>query len=306
MPVRLPRLAVHALGLALLAILAPGVNADSVKPLLFGPFFMNQLSMETSPAGYDYVLTNGFYHFQVGWIEPITQDAGGIFGETYFETNGNLNISPFTSDLGTAFNVKPIRYLELGLSYNRMLFHKSMVTFETRPDKELYRPDEVLGKHSELGGADIFTYQANLTINIGPAQLYISDSLALWDIDAKGKYYAYEYGDGLLVSTRDRVNTVMAQATFDLRPHSIFRKVSFVGFAIRDQYWRTVKSEQSKNLVSAGITGFRVGRNSRFQRRGLDLSLGYWTRHDQIPSGNFVKSLMILADWQWNIHVLKI
>jgi hypothetical protein len=269
---------------------------------------MNQLSMEASPAGYDYVLTNGLYHFQVGWIEPIAQGAGGIFSETYFETNGNFNLSPFTSDIGTAFNVKPIRYLEAGLSYNRMLFHNSMVTFPSRirPAEELYRPDEVLDRQGELGGADIFTYQANLTINLGPVQLYFSDSMALWDIDAKGKYYAYEYGDGLLISTRDRVNTVLAQATFDLRPHSLFNKLSFVGFAIRDQYWGTVKSNLRKNLVSAGITGLRLGRNSRFQRRGLDLSLGYWTLHDQIPAGNFAKSLMIIADWQWNIHVLKI
>jgi hypothetical protein len=110
----------------------------------------------------------------------------------------------------------------------------------------------------------------------------------------------------LLVSTRDRVNTILGQISFDLRPHSLFQKVSFVGFAIRDQYWQTVKSELRKNLVSAGITGFRLGRNSRFQRRGLDLSLGYWTLHDQIPTGHFAESLMIIADWQWNIHVLKI
>jgi hypothetical protein len=308
LPVRLHRLAARAIGMLLLATLSRGAYADSVKPLMFGPFFMNQLSMEGSPAGYDYVLTNGFYHFQVGWFEPIAQGAEGIFSETYFETNGNLNISPFTSDVGTAFNVKPLRYLELGLSYNRMLFHNSMVTFPNgnKPDRELYRPDEVLRKHSELGGADIFTYQANLTFDLGPAQFYLSDSLSLWDIDAKGKEYAYEYGDGLLISTRDRVNTVLAQATFDTRPHSLFRKVSFVGFAIRDQFWHTVKSEMSKNLVSAGITGFRVGRNSRFQRRGLDLSVGYWTLHDQIPSGHIAESLMLIADWQWNIHVLKI
>jgi hypothetical protein len=99
-----------------------------------------------------------------------------------------------------------------------------MVTFPSgdKPSKELYRPDEILGKHSELGGADIFTYQANLTFNLGPVQLYLSDSLSLWDIDAKGKYYAYEYGDGLLVSTRDRVNTILGQISFDLRPHSLF------------------------------------------------------------------------------------
>src|SRR3954464_13617370 len=111
-------------------MLGSAVQADTIKPLLFfGPFFMNQVSAWGSPAGYDYVMTNGFYHFQVGWIEPLSDSRHGIFGETYFETNGNLNISPFTSDMGTTFNLKFIRYLEVGLSYNRLLYHNSMVAF---------------------------------------------------------------------------------------------------------------------------------------------------------------------------------
>jgi len=310
LPFRLSRSAIRILAPLTLAVMAPFVRADTVKPLLFGPFFMNQVSMVASPAGYDYALTNGFYHFQVGWIEPIAQTNGGIFRETYFETNGNLNISPFTSDVGTTFNVKPLRYLEFGLSYNRMLFHNSMVSFATQgdvpPPKEQYRPDEILSNDKEMGGADIFTYQANLTFDMGPAQFYFAGSRTLWDIDAKGKNYVFEYGDGLLLGIRDRVNNFMAQATLDLRPHSLFRRVSFVGLSVRDQYWQTDQTKLEKNLVSAGITGFRLGRNPRFQRRGLDLSLGYWILHDQIPSGDIAKSLVLIADWQWNIHVLNI
>jgi hypothetical protein len=293
--------------LACLPLLAA---ADTVKPLAFGPFFMNQLSISGSPAGYDYVLTNGFYHFQVGWIEPIAQTHAGLFGETYFETNGNLNISPFTSDVGTTFNLKPLRYLEFGLSYNRMMFHNSMVSF-ARPtgggvDKKLYLPDEVLSDNKEPGGADIFAYQANFTFDLGPTQFYFAGSRTLWDIDAKGKDYVYEYGDGLLLRTRDRVNNLTAQMTLDLRPFSLFQGVSFFGLVFRDQYWITAQTDLEKNLVSAGLTGFRLGRNPERLRRGLDLSVGYWTIHDQIPSGDFGKSIVILADWQWNIHVLKI
>lgn len=310
MPFHLPRASRVLLSFAVAAGCFLKAPADTVKPLLFGPFFMNQISITGSPAGYDYILTNGFYHFQVGWIEPISQGSSGLFSETYFETDGNLNVSPFTSDVGTTFNVKPLRYLELGLSYNRMLFHNSMVSFASPngvlPDKELYRPDQILTSDKDFGGADIFTYHANLTFDIGPAQFYLSGSRTLWDIDAEGKDYVYEYGDGLLLAIRDRVDNFMGQATFDLRPHSVFRAMSFVGFAVRDQYWSTDQSGLKKNLVSGGITGIRLGQNSRFQRRGLDLSLGYWTLHDQIPSGSFAKSWVIIADWQWNIHVLRI
>lgn len=310
MPVLLPRISRILVILAIAAASIRKAPADTVKPLLFGPFFMNQISVTGSPVGYDYVLTNGFYHFQVGWIEPISQGNNGLFSETYFEIDGNLNVSPFTSDLGTTFNLKPLRYLEVGLSYNRMMFHNSMVSFGSADSalehKNLYRPDEILSRHQELGGADIFTYHTNFTLDMGPAQIFLSGSRTLWDIDAKGKDFVYEYGDGLLLSIRDRVNYAMAQTTFDLRPHSIFHTMSFVGLALRDQYWSTETSELKKNLVSGGITGIRLGQNSRFQRRGLDLSLGYWTLHDQIPSGSFAKSWVIIADWQWNIHILKI
>jgi len=103
------------------------------------------------------------------------------------------------------------------------------------------------------------------------------------------------------------VNHAMAQISYDLRPPSVFHTLSFVGLALRDQYWSTShQSRLKKNLISGGITGIRFGQNSQFQRRGLDLSLGYWTLHDQLPAGNIAKSWMIIADWQWNIHVLKI
>lgn len=305
-PIRrtLPGLMLAALGLA-----GPA-GSDTVKPVQFGPFFLNQLTVVGSPVGYDYVLTNGVYHFQIGWIEPMSQSRTGLFGGTYFETNGNLNVSPYTSDVGTTFNLKPLRYLEMGLSYNRLMFHNSMVAF-SRPggeivEKRLYRPDEIALFSKSAGGADIFTYQANFTLDVGRAQFYLSGARTLWDVDAKGKDFVFEYGDAMLLATRDRVNNVLAQMTLDLRPFSVFPKAGFVGLALRNQYWITDQTNIEKNLVSFGITGLRYGRNPQQHRRGLDFSVGYWTMHDQVPSGDHAKSIVLLADWQWNIHVLKI
>jgi hypothetical protein len=82
--------------------------------------------------------------------------------------------------------------------------------------------------------------------------------------------------------------------------------LSFQGVQIRDQFWNTDHTELMKNLVSLGITGFRMGQNPERQRRGLDLSVGYWTTHNQIPDGDVAASFMITADWKWNIHFLKI
>ncbi len=312
MPTRLsiPKTLQAAIAFLSLA-LASRVGADSVKPLNFGPFFMNQLSSTLSPAGYDYVLNDALYHFQVGWIEPLAEDAGGLFRQTYFETDGNFNISPFTSDIGTTFNLKPIRYLEMGLSYNRLLFHNTMVTFirpdRTEPPVEDWRPSHVIAReHKEPGGADIFTFQSNLTVDIGPTQLYIFGSRTLWDIDAQGKDFVYEWGTDILIRPRDRVNTLLAQFTYDLRPHSLYKSVSFTGVSVRSQYWYATQTRLEKNLVSGGITGFRIGRNPERQRRGLDFSVGYWTMHDQIPKDDWIKSLVVIGDWKWNIQFLKI
>lgn len=301
-----------SLAIALLALALPwNAGCDSIKPLNFGPFFMNQVNFSGSPYGYDYALTNALYHFQVGWIEPLAEGAKGIFAETYFETDGNFNLSPFTSDIGTTFNLKPIRYLEVGLSYNRLLFHNSMVTFvepaNTEVPLEEWRPSHVIDRdHKEPGGADIFTFQANLTFDLGRTQFYVSGSRTLWDIDAKGRSYVFDYGDDVLIKPRDRVNSLLAQITLDLRPYSLYKSVSYTGLCIRDQYWYTTQTRLEKNLISAGITGFRLGQNPELQRRGLDLSVGYWIYHEQIPKGDLLKSLVLLGDWKWNIQFLKI
>ncbi len=291
---------------------SPRIFADSVKPLSYGPFFMNQLSTTLSPFGYDYVLNNVLYHFQVGWMEPLSAGSQGIFRGTYLEANGNFSISPFLSDLGTTFNLKPLRYFEIGLSYNRLLFHNSMVTFnrsagQNLPAPEEWRPGTIISRDfKEPGGADVFTFQSNFTFDLGPAQLYLFGSHTLWDIDAQGHDFVYEYGTDILLRKRDRVNSVLAQLSWDLRPHSLYSHVSFTGFSLRNQYWYTTQTRLEKNLVSGGITGFRFGRNPEHQRRGLDLSLGYWTLHTQLPRKDWVKSLVLIGDWKWNIQFLKI
>jgi hypothetical protein len=297
-----------AAALLLLAYIpAPG---DSVKPFHYGPFVKNEINLIAAPTGYDYVLSNGFYHFQLGWIEPIADaSGGGIFQGTYFETDGNVNLSPYYVNFGTTFNLKPIRYFEGGLTYNRLLFNNSMVTFSDKvmPAKSRWNPEAITSFSKEPGGADLFTFQANVTVDIGPTQAFLYGSRTQWDVDATGQNFVYDYVDDFLIKPRDRVNYGMAQLSLDLRPLSTGRLVSYTGFAVRDQYWYAEGTGIEKQLVSAGITGFRMGRNPMRQRRGLDLSLGYWLSHPQIPStADAADSWVLLADWNWNIQVLSL
>jgi hypothetical protein len=296
---------------ALLTTLLPAAAfPDSVKPLEFGPYMGHHVTYLGSPLSYDYALNYGHYRFQLGWIEPISEQAGGLLKDTYIETDGDFNISPFQSDLGTTFNLKPIRYLELGLSYNRLMFHNTMAAFSAPGadmiDLKLARPSEVMKLDKEFGGADVFTFQANLTFDMGPTQLYILGARALWDIDAPGKDFVYEFQNDLVIKPRDRVNTVLAQFSLDLSSLSRNPAYSWTGLAIRNQYWFTDRSEQSKYLVSAGITGIRLGRNPVRQKRGMDVSLGYWLDHPQLDRSDFAQSLTFLFQWKWTLQFLKL
>jgi hypothetical protein len=293
--------------LACSALLFSPAAADSVKPVHYGPYLLNQVDMLASPAGHDFVLSNGFYHFQIGWIEPLADGTKGIFQGTYFETDGSINLSPYYVNLGTTFNLKPMRYLETGLTYNRLLYNNSMVAFKGMPEKKDWAPAAIMSINKEPGGADVFTFQGNITVDIGRAQFFIYGSRSQWDVDAAGRDFVYDYVDDFLIKSRDRVNYGLAQIDFDMRPLSLTRYVSYTGFGLRDQYWRAEGTDLEKNLVSGGITGFRIGRNSESQRRGLDLSFGYWTRHPQIPaSATWAEHWVILADWKWNIQVLNL
>ena len=290
---------------------ADSTSADSVKPFRFGPYLLNDLNISANPFGHDYVLSNGTYRFQVGWMEPLILKSGGLFHETYFETNGSFSISPYQADLGTTFNFKPIRYWEIGLSYNRLQFMNSMAAFVSPgvviPPDETWRPEAILeNPDRQQGGADIFTYQTNITVDAGRLQFYLSFARALWDIAARGKDFVYEYGNDLLIQPRDRVNFLSFQTLLHSRPDPDVVLFSYSGFLFRDQYWNTSHTKLQKNLVSAGISGFRFGRNLPKQSRGLDLCLGYWTLHDQIPEGHWVESVMILADCTWNFRFLNL
>ena len=283
---------------------------DTYKPLQFGPYMVHHITFGANPAGYRYALTNGYYRFKIGWIEPILENGGGILKDTYFETDGEANSSPFQSDVGTTFNMKPIRYLEVGLSYNRLIFHNSLVSFaapgEDMIDLDRAQPGDLMKLDREFAGADVFTFQANFTFDIGPTQLFVMGSRALWDIDVPGKDFVYEYSNDLVIKPRDRVNNVLAKWSLDLTGFSKGPAYTFTGLAIRNQYWSTTRTDQEKNQISAGITGIRLGRNSERLRRGLDVSVGYWTRHPQLAGDDWAKNLSILLDWKLSVQFLKL
>lgn len=271
---------------------------------------VHNITFNGNPAGYRYALTNAYYRLKIGWIEPILENNGGLLKDTYFETGGEANTSPFQSDIGTTFNLKPIRYLEFGLNYNRLIFHNSMVAY-TAPDVDMIDLDRALPGNlmkldREFGGADVFTFQANFTLNMGPTQLFVLGSRALWDIDVPGKDFVYEYSNDLVIKPRDRVNYLVTQLTLDLSRYSTNPSYTFTGLAIKNQYWNTTRTVLEKNLISAGVTGIRFGRNSERQSRGLDLSVGYWTLHPQLSGDDWAKNLSLILNWKLNVQFLKL
>ncbi len=276
------------------------VSADSIKLFRFGPYLVNDINATYSPAGYDYSLTNATYHLQLGWVEPIIANPHSLFNETYIETNANINVSPYETSIGTTFNIKPLRYFEFGLTYNRLLFNNSLISFKAiGNDLPDWRPRQLMDQETEVSGADVFTYQSNLIFDIHRLKLLFSAERALWDIDVTGKDFVYEYENDILLKSNDRINIFVAQMIVDIKPFAQ------IGLMLKNQYWYIDNTGLEKNLISFGITGFRHGINPTNQKRGLDLSVGYWTKHPHMPS-SFAKHLVILADWKWDIRFFQL
>ena len=95
-----------------------------------------------------------------------------------------------------------------------------MATFEA-PGADMIpldrvRPGDLMKLNREFGGADVFTFQTNITVDMGPMQFHALGSYALWDIDVPGKDFVYEYGNDLVIKPRDRVTSLVGRWSLDL------------------------------------------------------------------------------------------
>ncbi len=289
--------------IAILLSFSGPLRADTLETFRFGPYIVNSLSAGYSPFASDLSLPHLGYHFQLGWLEPIKWTPGGIFHGTYFKSTAKANVTPYQVDIGTSISVKPLHFLEFGLSYNRMNFLQSMVTFSDRdqlPPSQSWRPDQILSREGDWGGADIFTFSLDLGVEIGRLALQGSGTHALWDVKARDAVYVFEYGNDLLIRTSDRVNTLEAAAEFDLKPWVP------AGIKVMNRYSMADRSGVEKNLVAAGLSGLRYGSNGRNEKRGLDFLIGYWTLHPHASSGSLEESLVLVLEWIWDIRLLEI
>lgn len=294
---------------------AVSAQADGVRPQRFGPFLQQSMAVQGNPAGYSRIFPFAAYNLQAGWMEPIAVLPWPVFRGSYIETQGNATVSPYQTDFGIAFNLKPIRFFEFGLAYNRLFFPNTLAGFNypdtanhsVLPDKSRWRPTEILGvDHLSAAGSDIFTYQGNLTVDVGPAQLHGGGFYSMWDVDTRTNDLVLEYHSGLLIKRQDRIGSVYAQTLF--RPDSgmSFLGFSAQGFGIRNQLWWTVQTELSQNLLSAGFTGLVRGKNGGRLYRGLDGWLGYWTWHPQLTHQNPWQKFNLSLLWTWNIQILNL
>ena len=201
--------------------LAGTAFGDGVRPQKFGPFLQQSMAFQGNPAGSDYVYPFADYNLQAGWLEPIAILPWPLFKGSYIEAQGNATASPYQVDFGIAFNLKPIRFFEFGLAYNRLVYPYTLAGFSApdsasadwMPTKHEWQPSEILGAdHLQAAGTDIFTYQANLTFDAGPVQLHGGGYYSLWDVDAAhSSDLVLEYRTGLLIHKKDRIGSLYAQ-----------------------------------------------------------------------------------------------
>jgi hypothetical protein len=307
----------HRLRTAILILAASSAAAlaDGVRPQRFGPFLQQGFSVSGNPSGYGDIFPFASYNLQAGWMEPIAVLPWPLFRGSYLETQGNATASPYETDFGIAFNLKPIRFFEFGIGYNRLFFPSTLAAFDfpdtadtkRLPERSRWRPTEILGAdHLNTAGADIFTYQANVTVNAGPVQLHGGGSYSMWDVDAPTHNFVLEYRSGLLIRRQDRIGSTYAQVLF--RPDSGlgFLGLTADGLGIRNQLWWTVQTDLSQNLVSAGFSGLRRGSNAGKLYKGLEGWVGYWTWHPQLRDREAWRKLHLMLQWTWNIQILDL
>ena len=295
--------------------LAIMTHAESVRPLRFGPFLQQGVTFEGSPVGYHYLPTTGAYNLKAGWLEPINIRAGDVFRGTYLEAQGNATLSPYQSDIEVLFNLKPVRFLEGGLGYNRLLFPYRMIGFSTPsgaaidwlPALSDWRPGKIMDSRvREPVGADVFTFHGNLIVDVGRVQLLMGAFRSLWDVNTETKDIVLEYNSGLLIKRNDRLNSVYAQSLLTLDPYFAGWGFSAQGVVLRDQYTWATHTHQAENLVSAGFTGLRRGHNNDRAYHGLDGEIGFWTEHPQLAGKGWPLRLHLALQWIWNIQILHL
>lgn len=288
-------------------------HGDGVRPLRFGPYLQQDVLLEGSPFGSRYMPPSGAYNLQVGWMEPINILPHPLFRGTYLETQGNATVSPYQSDVGVIFNLKPIRFLEGGLGYNRLLFPYTLVGFNTGgnkdslPSPERWRTTEILDlRKREAVGADVFTFQANFTMDVGPVQLHAGAFRSLWDVDVTDRDVVLEYHSGLLIQKRERINSFYGQTLIKMNPDFMLAGITARGIEFREQYWWATHTGLDEHLLSVGLSGIRRGRNNDRLYHGLDGLVGYWVAHPQLRGGDVLKRFHLSLQWMWNIQILHL
>ena len=307
-----PRLSFVFASLMIATVMTHG---ESIRPLRFGPFLQQAVTFEGSPVGYGYLPPTGSYNFKAGWMEPINIRAGDIFHGTYLETQGNATLSPYQSDLEVVFNLKPIRFLEGGLAYNRLLFPGSMLGFnrpvgaalDWTPTSSEWRTGKVFNSRvREAVGADVFTFHGNLILDVGRVQLLMGAFRSLWDVNTENKDILLEYNSGLLIQKNDRINSLYAQTLLALNPYLAGWGFTAQGILIRDQYTWATHTHQNENLVAIGFTGLRKGHNNERTYHGLDGEIGLWTQNPQLNGRDWPLRLHLALQWIWNIQILHL
>ncbi len=290
-------------------LISNSVFSDGFEPNRIGPYHEQSWILDVNPIGYMRSPGFGAWDFKAGWVEPLNFPTHPFFQGSYLETQGNASLSPFQSDIGTAFNLKPIRFLKMGVGYNRLLYHNSLVGFsgEYKPELTQWQTDALLDpEHQEVAGSDIFSFRGSIFFELASLQIYAGGFRSLWDIDSRSRNIFYEYRSGLLIKKRDRINSLDLQSMLNLEPYFRIGKMMARGIRVQEQMWWTSQTHLYQNLVSVGLMGIRWGQNTSRIYQGADFSIGYWVAHPQFENQNRIESFHINLEWKCNTQWLNV
>jgi len=281
----------------ILSIFLPVMGQRTTEDRLeYGGFMRQNLEIMSTPLSYNSVPSNGFYHFQVGWIEPLYSAKTKTFKRTYIEPGIDIGVSPFSSSIGAFFHIKLFSWYEFKAGYKRQFYHSTLISYESKPSLDSWTSENLFSDISDKGefaGGDIFNYGNFLTVPLKIAKLKLSYGIELLNIDQRGKHYLFDYSTDFLIDPKDKIRTIGTQLI--LFPESSMQ------LSFQNEYKWTNESEFEKNLFQISLLGLVLNKKNYID---LDLHMGSWFLHPQIDEAPNLKSFTLGFNLKWGLVIL--
>lgn len=266
------------------------------KPAFFGAYVDQSFTFGLSPFSVTKSLTNGHYSLELGWLEPVSSTSKGLFGSTFLNPSVAMTASPYSSSYAFSFNYRFLHWIEFATVYNRILYHKSLIGWDSVPSPSKWQASSVLERLPSDGiisGADVFVFRTRGMYECGIFAWQGLVALEQWNINADGNRFIYDFSHDMLLERRSNIYSYLSSVT--LTPNAKWPFfVGVIGTWIE-------QTDNLRNTIGLGITSVPV--------KTGEISatlLGGYTTHDPLitDDDDWWERIRIALDLSWKLKFL--